>query len=59
MRIGYGKFQRSKSACPQGHPYSEENTYRTPTGGRQCRTCKNERQRAKRAQFKAYTREVF
>lgn len=34
----YGKAD----ACPQGHPYSGDNLYRTPLGGyRQCRTCKN------------------
>jgi hypothetical protein len=26
--------------CPQGHPYDEANTYRTPNGTRQCRICK-------------------
>lgn len=25
--------------CPQGHPYSLENTYYDPTGGRRCRLC--------------------
>lgn len=29
--------------CPQGHPYDETNTIRQPSGGRLCRTCKNER----------------
>lgn len=33
-------------ACPQGHPYSQENTYTNPQGGRSCRTCKRERQAA-------------
>lgn len=38
--------------CPQGHPYSEENTYIIPgSGGRVCRTCKREgnRERERRA----------
>ena len=26
--------------CPSGHPYDEANTYVTPAGARQCRTCK-------------------
>jgi hypothetical protein len=26
--------------CPQGHPYDEANTYVTPRGHRQCRTCR-------------------
>ena len=25
--------------CPQGHPYSDENTLRTSTGRRMCLTC--------------------
>lgn len=31
-----------RTHCPQGHPYSEANTYRTPKGDRQCRICKRE-----------------
>jgi hypothetical protein len=27
--------------CPQGHPYNEENTYVTHSGGRDCRICHN------------------
>src|SRR3990167_1013039 len=27
------------TACPQGHPYDEPNTYRAPKGGRYCRAC--------------------
>lgn len=42
--------KRSRSAkvthCPQGHPYSEENTYRPPGGGpRRCRECLKEQKR--------------
>lgn len=51
-----------KSLCPQGHPYSEENTYLSKNG-RQCRICRehsseknreqiNERQRQHRAENK-------
>jgi hypothetical protein len=29
-----------KTHCPKGHPYDELNTYRTPAGGRICRTCR-------------------
>ena len=30
----------AKTNCPSGHPYSFENTYCTPKGFRQCRTCR-------------------
>lgn len=32
--------KRAIKMCPKGHPYSEENTYITPLGHRQCRICK-------------------
>ena len=35
----------SKSQCPQGHPYDEENTYRR-LGRRYCRTCNKARAKA-------------
>jgi hypothetical protein len=39
MRRGYWA---SKTECPDGHQYDEENTITNPTtGGRQCRACKN------------------
>lgn len=28
-----------KTHCPQNHPYSKENTYRTKNGGRVCKIC--------------------
>lgn len=31
--------------CPKGHPYDEENTYISPRGFRNCRTCHNDRRR--------------
>lgn len=34
-----------KTHCPKGHPYDEENTYRRPGGGRDCRACKRRRRR--------------
>ena len=54
MKRGIGGHnQRSKTHCPQAHPYDLFNTYIGPTNGdRQCRTCKNEHQRAKRARLK-------
>lgn len=50
--------QRQKTHCPQGHPYNDENTYhyqkldkRTGTvyRERQCRICRRERSRERRA----------
>lgn len=35
--------------CPAGHPYSGDNLYVSPSGARNCRTCKRERDRARRA----------
>lgn len=29
-----------KTHCPEGHPYSNENTYVNPAGRRLCRTCR-------------------
>lgn len=34
-----------KTHCKNGHPFDEENTYRPPRGGRQCRTCQRLRNR--------------
>ena len=31
--------------CPQGHPYSTENTYVYPTGNRRCRVCRRDAHR--------------
>ena len=44
-------FWTAKTHCPQGHPYSEENTLRY-SSGRQCRECRkaaNRKQYIKRA----------
>jgi hypothetical protein len=38
----------SKTHCPQGHKYTEENTYRRANGNRHCRTCTLETNRARR-----------
>ena len=35
-----------RTHCPAGHSYDDINTYVGPTGGRRCRTCAKERQRA-------------
>lgn len=34
-----GSFNRSKSRCSKGHPYSGANLYLHPSGRRQCRAC--------------------
>ena len=34
--------------CPKGHSYTEENTYVTPQGYRQCRTCHRARMKVRR-----------
>lgn len=38
-------FNGSKTYCPQGHEYSELNTYITKKGRRKCRRCHNEREK--------------
>lgn len=35
-----------KTHCIHGHEYTAANTYRDPPGGRRCRTCASERQKA-------------
>jgi hypothetical protein len=34
-----GTTNRNKTHCPSGHPYSGDNLYVQPDGGRACRTC--------------------
>jgi hypothetical protein len=34
-----------KTACPQGHEYTDENTYVAPNGWRQCAKCRTEHSR--------------
>lgn len=38
----------AKTQCPQGHPYSPENTYVAPSNRRFCRTCQRVPRRARR-----------
>lgn len=38
----------TETHCPHGHPYSPENTYIRPRGGRECRTCIRLRAKVKR-----------
>ena len=44
----YGSANRRKTHCPQGHPYSDENTYVSKAGSRHCRACTRERLRGYR-----------
>jgi len=42
--------QSKKTHCKQGHPFDDVNTYMTPRGARDCRTCKRDRrEEAKRS----------
>lgn len=40
--------EASKTHCKNGHLYTDETTYVSKRGGRECSTCKNDRNRAKR-----------
>jgi len=51
--IANGLRQRSKTHCPQGHEYSENNTYFSPLGHRTCKTCRAEREAARREKVAA------
>ena len=37
-------YNKKKTQCPQGHPYSGSNTYIYPNGYRRCRICQREHQ---------------
>lgn len=47
MHAKYRGPQQTKTHCPRGHPYDEENTYLTPEGFRNCKMCSRIRQRMK------------
>lgn len=46
---GWSGRNARKTHCPQGHPYSPENTYIT-NGARRCRQCRRDHYRARRDQ---------
>lgn len=52
---GFAPVNKAKTRCPAGHAYTPENTLSEGPGGRwrKCRTCHNERQRARYAARKA------
>jgi hypothetical protein len=61
--IGSAKLREQKH-CKAGHEFSDENTYRDPTGHRRCKTCKaeafqtfHERQPEKRREYERAYRE--
>lgn len=43
-----GAFERSKVFCIRGHPLSGDNLYSSSDGSRQCKTCRNSRNREAR-----------
>jgi hypothetical protein len=44
VRRGRGGINnRRKTHCPADHPYDDANTYISPKGRRECRTCRSER----------------
>lgn len=45
---GFPGENARKTRCPQGHEYTEENTYRYPDGRRECRVCHRRQGRARR-----------
>lgn len=47
-----GHHLRERTHCPQGHAYDEANTNITPQGRRECRACKREKTRDRRAKRK-------
>lgn len=51
-RSGVWALQKAKSHCPKGHEYSDENTYISKKGSRNCRICS----RVFKAQYKARKR---
>jgi hypothetical protein len=43
--IGLAVIHKNTTQCPQGHPYSSDNTYISPQGKRGCRVCRNKASR--------------
>lgn len=49
--IANGLRQQSKTHCPQGHEYTESNTYVSAVGHRTCRTCRALRESVRRSRI--------
>ncbi len=47
-KVGYNNFNSQKTRCHQGHLFDEANTYVSPGGKRECRTCRREADRRRR-----------
>lgn len=43
--VGITAICAKATHCPKGHPYDENNTYHIPSGGRDCKICRRERNR--------------
>lgn len=57
--FGISTWNRLKTHCPVGHPYSAENTYLHPrNNGRICRTCIRERDRRRRKPAKTQAKKA-
>lgn len=39
---GGARLNKEKTVCKRGHPFDQENTFRTVDGRRNCLTCKRE-----------------
>lgn len=52
--FGVTAINARKTHCDRGHPFDDENTYRSPDGSRQCKECRRERTR----QFRRKKRQV-
>lgn len=51
--VRHGTHNKARNTvCPSGHPFTSENTYRSPRGDRRCRVCRLEQQRAARKEGK-------
>lgn len=48
-----GRKQRSKTHCPNGHEYTDENTIYSRQGWRRCRVCFYEKERKRRAKHRS------